>query len=133
VGSIVYLLDTTVFIDVSRGSQTVIDWLMARADEPETIATSVVAVAEYFSGLPRDKRDQAREYLSAFNVLPVTFEDAVRAGEIRWDCARKGITIAVADALHGAIAVRRGLTVVTSNPAHFPFAPTLDPRKGGRP
>ncbi|MFZ5923893.1 MAG: type II toxin-antitoxin system VapC family toxin [Bacillota bacterium] len=126
-----YLLDTTVFIDVSRGNQRVTDWLMSQAAEPETIATSVVVVAEYFSGLPRDKRDQARGYLSAFNVLPVTFEDAVRAGEIRWDYARKGIMIAVADALHGAVAVRRGLTVVTSNPAHFPFVPTLDPRKTG--
>ncbi|WP_080997185.1 type II toxin-antitoxin system VapC family toxin [Neomoorella thermoacetica] len=126
---VTYLLDTTVFIDVSRGNKAVIDWLISWADEPGVLATSTVVVAEYFSSLPIDKRNQAKDYLLAFNVLPVTFEDAVHAGEIRWDYARKGITLALADALHGAIAVRRGLTVVTSNPAHFPFVSTFNPRK----
>ncbi|HHV61447.1 MAG TPA: type II toxin-antitoxin system VapC family toxin [Firmicutes bacterium] len=126
---IAYLLDTTVFIDISRGNKAVIDWLTSWADEPDALATSVVVVAEYFSGLPPAKRNKARDYLSAFNVLPVTFEDAVYGGEVRWAYARKGISIAVADALHGAIAARKGLTVVTSNPVHFPFVPTLDPRK----
>jgi len=128
-----YLLDTTVFIDVSRGNKAVIDWLISLADDPEAIATSTVVVAEYFSGLPETKRNQAREYFTAFNILPVSFEDAVLAGEIRWDQARKGVTLSLADTLHGAIALRRGLTVVTSNPAHFPFVPTFNPRNGTAP
>ena len=126
---VTYLLDTTVFIDVSRGHRPVIKWLVSWRDEPEALATSVVAVAEYFYGLPVNKRQQAKEYLSAFNVLPVRFEDAVLAGEIRWDHARKGITLALTDTLHGAIAIRRGCAVATSNPLHFPFVTTFDPRQ----
>lgn len=93
------------------------------------MAGTTFAVAEYLSGVPAAKRSQAKDYLTAFSILPVTFEDAVQAGEIRWDYARKGLTIALADALHGSIALKRGLTAVTSNPAHFPFVPTFDPRK----
>lgn len=122
------LLDTTVFIDVSRGNQAVAAWLLSLGDEPDSLATSVIAVAEYLSGVPVVKRRQAMSYLQAFNVLPITFEDAALAGEMRWDYARKGVTLALTDALHGAVAVRKGLTVVTSNPAHFPSVPTLDPR-----
>ncbi|HHY98312.1 MAG TPA: type II toxin-antitoxin system VapC family toxin [Firmicutes bacterium] len=123
------MLDTTVLIDISRGNQQVTDWLLSLIDGEEDVATSVIVIAEYISGIPPDKKDRAKEYLSAFDILPITFEDATCAGGIRWEYARKGTMLALADALHGAIAMRKGLTVATSNPRHFPFVTTFDPRQ----
>lgn len=123
-----YLLDTTVFIDVSRGQAAVTDWLFSLVEEPDVLVTSAVVVAEYFSGIPVNKRDQAKEFLEVFDVLPVTFEDAAHAGRIRWEYARKGISLAIADVIIGATALERGFVLATSNPAHFPFVQTFDPR-----
>jgi len=123
-----YLLDTTVFIDVARRHPAVTKWLGSFADSPERLATSVISVAEFFTGLPPAQRAAARKYLRAFTVLPISFEDAVRAGEIRWEYRGQGVTLGLLDALQGALAERRNLTIATSNARHFPCVPTFDPR-----
>ena len=58
-------------------------------------------------------------------VLPFDAAAARRYGELRADLERQGTPIGEADLRIGAIALSRGLTVVTGNVRHFQRIPDL--------
>ncbi|MDP2953839.1 MAG: PIN domain-containing protein [Chloroflexota bacterium] len=58
-------------------------------------------------------------------VLPFDVAAAMRYGEVRAELERHGILLGDADLRIGAIALARGLTVVTGNVQHFQRIPGL--------
>jgi predicted nucleic acid-binding protein len=116
-----YLLDTTVLVDYFRGRQHADTFLEHAVSEGHALALCSISVAELFSGLPERQRPPARELIDSVNYLEVPPEVAQLAGTIRFDAARKGITIHLPDAIVAAVAIANNATLVTANVRHFPM------------
>ena len=94
--------------------------------------TSSITLGEMVYGAYR-----LREYTSLFlerldrvllpnlSVLPFDVAAAHRYGEVRAELERRGMSLGEADLRIGAIALSRGLTVVTGNVRHFERIPDL--------
>ena len=65
------------------------------------------------------------EVLSRVTILDFSLSEAVVAGDIFADLARRGVLIGVEDVLIGATALVREYTVVTGNVRHFERIPDL--------
>lgn len=68
------------------------------------------------------REDRVQEFLGRlpdFEILPLDTEAAVQAGRIEADLARHGTPIGRADPMIAAIAVVRGLPLVTGNTDHY--------------
>ena len=93
--------------------------------------TSSITVGEMVFGAHRSPR---REYLlrqleellwPTLRILPFDHAAAETYGRIRADLERAGTPLAEPDLRIGAIALTRGLTLVTGNTRHFSRIPSL--------
>lgn len=116
-----YLVDTNIISELSRPvpNAGVLQW----AERVEWHSISVISVEEIWFGVAR--RPTARlhawmeSYLPRHDILPVTGTIARRAGELRGELSRRGITRPQADMLIAATAQIHGLTLVTRNTRDF--------------
>ncbi len=115
-----YLLDTSTLIDFSKGREPTHSRLLALIDAG-TVAICAVNIAEFYAGLPPEKRPQWRQFLATLAYLVITREAAERAGSYRYDLARQGRTLALADALLAAVAEEYGAVLITENVKDFPM------------
>ena len=128
-----YLLDTDILSNLMRRSPS--GALMARLSRvpPEHQFTSSITLGELMYGAHRlTERTgillQKIEDLLLPNlpVLPFDTAAARRYGEIRAGLERLGTPIGDADVRIAAIAISRGLKVVTANERHFRRVPGLE-------
>lgn len=119
-----YLVDTNILIDYWRNAPDVADALETLEREAHGgLAVSIITVAESFSGTStRDAntRDIIETVLKRMTILDITYDIAVRAGEIRRDH-----DIDIPDALIAATAIAHNCTLVTRNTKHFQYVPDL--------
>ncbi|MEM1570318.1 MAG: type II toxin-antitoxin system VapC family toxin [Candidatus Bathyarchaeia archaeon] len=95
----------------------------------EAVGLSVVSVEEYLSGvyyLYWENRDvlkkklaSAERDLSAFELIPITREIAVKAAEVDADLIKRGEVLSLADVLIVATAINHNLVLLTRNIEHF--------------
>ena len=125
-----FLLDTNVVSETvrSRPAPEVLDWLAAQM--PEDLFLTSIGVGELLRGA-RKLHDPARRLhfenwievrLTAQfegRILPFDLPAARIWGALVGDGDRNGRPLAVLDAQIGAIAIHRGLTVVTRNVKDF--------------
>ena len=64
---------------------------------------------------------QVEQFVSMLRWYPANPAIARRAGRLRSDYARKGVTLGLADVLIAATALEHGLTLLTANRKHFPM------------
>jgi predicted nucleic acid-binding protein len=135
-----YLLDTTVLIDVVRGFTPTVRWLLTTS--AAEVHVSAITIGELHHGAwlrhPRDSRSRDAELrrfeagplqLLSDRVLAFDHAAALIWGRLLGEGASAGRAPPKGDAQIAAIALCRGLTVATSNIAHFaPLCPTIDPR-----
>ncbi len=81
------------------------------------------------AGVPPALRALRREQLASYDFEALGFEAAALAGEAYLDLSASGRRVPVPDLLRGAQARILGLTLATSNPAHFPGLEVEDPRR----
>jgi predicted nucleic acid-binding protein len=67
------------------------------------------------------EEERTMTLLSSLGNLPVDVASADQAGRWIYAYARKGIQLSVPDAMIGATAMTRGLTLITTNARHFPM------------
>lgn len=104
---------------------------MARV-QPEDQFTSSVTLGELLYGAHRSSRTEAllqrieETLVAELPVLPFDAAAARRYGELRAELERRGTPIGDADTRVAAIALSRGLAVMTGNERHFRQVPDLE-------
>lgn len=112
------LLDTDVLIDYLRGQAEAVAYLERLTT---ALLISALTVAELYAGV-RDGEERTRldAFISAFEIVPIDAEIAVRGGLYRRDYG-KSHGVGLADALIAATAMGKQVTLVTLNKKHFPM------------
>src|SRR5215212_8923864 len=120
-----YLLDTDILSNLmKRAPESALVARLARVP-PEDKLTSSVALGELLYGAHRSSRTAAllerieETLLAELPILPFDAAAARRYGELRAELERRGTLIGDADTRVAAIALSRGLMVVTGNERHF--------------
>lgn len=117
----VFLLDTSVIVDAlngKRGRETRLFDLLAAG---HLLASCAVTTAEVYAGMRPSEEHLTSAFLSSLRYYDAPFEVARLAGRFRYDWARKGKTLSLADTLIAATALHYDLTLITDNVRHFPM------------
>lgn len=120
-----FLLDTTVLIDVLRGSIDAAARIRALRRNGDTSYVCAINAEEIARGLRPSEEPAAEQLLAGFRVASLGTAEGWVAGEWRRQFAARGQTLAQADCLIAAAAVGIGASLATGNPRHFPM-PELD-------
>jgi predicted nucleic acid-binding protein len=132
-----FLADTNVVSELTKAapSPAVVRWMETNDAE---VGLSWIAAAELRSGvlsLPEGKRrdslqDDVEQLIADYyddDGLRLTIATANRYAELVASRKRSGIHCSFADTVTAAVALERGLTVVTRNIKDFPDVPTVNP------
>jgi predicted nucleic acid-binding protein len=117
-----YLLDTSVIIEWLKNSPGAEDILLGLAEGGDRLAVCCVSVSEVCAGLHEREQDVFESLLTGMDYWDITPAAARRAGQIRFDWARRGRQISTPDALQAALAMERDEFFVTTNVKDFPMA-----------
>ncbi len=122
------LLDTSVLIDVLRGSETAVDWLTGLDEVP---FCSEVTRAEVLRGVRSAERGATERLLQAMRWVSIDEQVSRTAGELGRESRRGHADLDVADLLIAATALIADAQVATANVRHFPMFPGLEPPYAG--
>jgi predicted nucleic acid-binding protein len=111
------VLDTTVLIDVLRGHQDAVDYVVALEEVP---ACSEITRVEVLQGLPSEERRAAEQLFQRLRLVAVDEAIARTAGDIGRQLRRSHIGVGVAELIIGATAMQLDLPLATTNIRHFP-------------
>jgi tRNA(fMet)-specific endonuclease VapC len=126
-----YLLDTDT---VSNPLKKIPSLLLLRrlaVVPPEAQFTSTITVGEMIYGAYRSPRPEyflerlEKEVWPNLQILPFDTDAAMVYGRVRRELERHGTPVAEPDLRIAAIALARGLTLVTGNVRHFSVVPGL--------
>ena len=128
----VYLLDTTVLIDLLRQKTEAWDFISNNSNNK--FLTSSICEAEVWEGVFREKgsnfetRKKALEDLleSLFKIIPFDSEQAQIAGRVRAGLSAKGDLTGDIDILIAASAMANDAILLTKNIKHFSRIPGLE-------
>lgn len=112
------LLDTTVLIDILRGSSGAIDRVRRLGTQP---LVSAISIEEVRAGMRDHERDRTFALLDMLRIVPVGREEALLSGTWRREFAAVGRSLPRSDALIAACAVTQGASVATANVKDFPM------------
>ena len=118
------VIDTTVPIDILRGSEAAIAWISSL--DRRLVASEVTRV-ELLRGLRSHERAHAERLFAAFRWVGVTESIARRAGELGRTWRRSHRDIATIDLIIASTALELGARLATANVSHFPMFPDLAP------
>lgn len=116
------LLDTSVLIDVLRARNRRRQQLGDLIRAGHALTTSVVNVAELFSGMRLGEEGAAEAFLGQLDCFDLTSADARLAGKLKSHWSRKGRTLALPDAIVAAIAIENQCSLFTDNHKDFPMS-----------
>lgn len=113
-----YVVDTSVLVDVLRGSRPAAAWLGTLDEVP---ACSEVSRTEILRGVRSAERTATERLLQALRWIPVDEAVSRRAGELGRKHRRSHTGLATADLLIAATAQLLGADLATGNVRHFPM------------
>lgn len=115
------LLDTSVLIDVLRSRNRRREQLTVLAKAGHTLVTTVLNVAELYSGMKQGEEVVTESFLSGLHCLDLTGTAARFAGKLKSDWSQKGRTLTLADTIIAAIAIENRCQLFTDNLRDFPM------------
>lgn len=83
------------------------------------LATAAINVAEVYAGMRAGEEAKTQRLLSNLDCYPLTADVARRAGTLKYESARKGQTLSLADMIVAATALEHGLALMTDNHKDF--------------
>ncbi len=116
-----YLADTNILINAlnrKRGHRELLNQFVSQGHR---LGCCTVVLAELFSGIQRADLAKVEQFVSMLTWYAATPAIARRAGQLRFDYARKGVSLSLPDMLIAATALEHGLTLITENRKHFPM------------
>ncbi len=118
------VIDTTVIVDILRGSPAAMAWVTA---VDRRLVASEVTRVEILRGLRSSERGAAERAFAGVRWTAVNESIARRAGELGRQWRRSHGSIGVADLLIAATAIEFEAELATSKVRHFPMFPELRP------
>lgn len=115
-----FLLDTTALIDFSKGREPAKSKVLEMIESSE-VGVCAINVAEFYTGLPLEKRKVWEEFFNSLLYWNIDLETAKLAGCFRSDFAKKGQPLTTTDTLVAATAKQEKATLVTSNIKDYPM------------
>lgn len=124
-----YFLDTNICIYLMKNSYPLLTEKVLSCD-PSGLAISSITVFELEYGAEKSNwgeknRHKLAMFLSPFNILQFTCDDAVAAGRLRGYLEKQGTPIGPYDVQIAAQGLSRNITVVTHNIGEFSRVPGL--------
>jgi predicted nucleic acid-binding protein len=116
----ILLLDSTVIVDVLRGSNQRRRKLAVLVEHGHLLATSSLNIAEIYAGMRSGEEPRATAFLDSLRCFPITKPIARLAGTLKMQWAAKGHTLSIDDMFVAATALEHDLPLVTDNRKHFP-------------
>lgn len=116
------LLDTSFLIDVltdRRGRSGLMENLLL---EGHMLACCAITVAEIYTGLRPAEAPHTEALLRQLTWIPIRWEAARLAGQLKQDWARKGHILTLTDTTIAAVCLTEEITLVTDNRKHFPMS-----------
>jgi predicted nucleic acid-binding protein len=117
----VFLPDTNVLVDALNGKRGRREWLGDLVLQGQRLACCAITVAEIYAGMRPHEAPQTDQFLSSLVWYDTSRGIARRAGQLRFEYGRQGITLSLPDMLIAATALEYGLTLITDNQKHFPI------------
>jgi len=117
----VFFPDTNILVDALNGKRGRREWLRDLVLQGHRLACCAVTLAEVYAGMWPHEAPRTDEFLSAFVWYGSSPGIARRAGRLRFEYARQGMTLSLADTLIAATALEHSLTLITENRKHFPM------------
>jgi len=118
------LLDTSVLIDVLRGSEAAAHWLEALNEVP---SCSELTRAEVLRGVRSAERSRTERLLGSLRWVPVDELVSRRAGELGRRYRRSHPGLSIVDFVIAATAQLLDAEIATANVRHYPMFPELAP------
>ncbi len=115
------LLDTSILIDVLRLRNQRREFLAELVRGGHTLSTTTLNIAEIYAGMRPAEEDRTEALLSGLESYELSGSSTRLAGRLKNTWARKGHTLALADAIVAATAIERGCTLLTDNRKDFPM------------
>jgi predicted nucleic acid-binding protein len=85
------------------------------------LACCSINVTEVYAGMRPPEEVRTTALLKSLKFYPVTWDIARLAGELKYDHARKGISLATTDVTIAAVAIYHQLPLITDNTKHYPM------------
>jgi predicted nucleic acid-binding protein len=120
----VVLLDTSVLVDVLRGSQPAVEWLSALGEVP---ACSELTRTEVLRGVRSPERSRTERLLSSLRWIAVDEPISRRGGELGRRYRRSHPGLSIVDFLIAATAELLDAELATANVRHYPMFAELTP------
>lgn len=115
------LLDTSVLIDTLRSRKDRRRLLAELVRTGHSLHISALNVAEVSAGVRKGEELATESFLRAFGCYDINFRIGKKSGELRNEWARKGRTLALADAIIAASAIEHHCILMTDNQKDFPM------------
>ncbi len=115
------LLDTSILIDVLRLRNQRREWLAELARGGHIFSTTTLNIAEIYAGMRPAEEGRTEALLSGLESYELSGSSARLAGKLKNAWARKGHTLALADAIVAATAIERRCALLTDNGKDFPM------------
>jgi len=117
-----FLLDTSVIVDALNGKCNRKHQLGQLLSQGDVLACCSINIAEVYAGMRPHEAASTDSFLRSLAYYEITWESARRAGELRYQYARLGRTLSLADTLIAAVALLHDLVLITDNVKDYPMA-----------
>ena len=119
-----FIADTDVLIDFLRGAGQA-ERVHIELDTGRLCTTAVTAFELWAGARSPQQVAVVETLLGALTILPLDVSGARRAGEVRRELERTGISIGMADSLIAGITLEHGAILITRNRKHYQRVPGL--------
>jgi predicted nucleic acid-binding protein len=117
----IYLLDTSVIIDVLNQKRGRWQLLASLVEAGDTLACSVVTLTEIYAGVRPKEVAFTERFLEGLEHYDVDSHLARYAGLLKNEWSQKGRTLGVVDLIIAATALAHHLLLMTDNRKDFPM------------
>jgi predicted nucleic acid-binding protein len=116
-----YLLDTDIIIDVLNGKKDRPNLLRGLLAEGHLLACCSISITEVYAGLRSGEEQKTSNFLHSLKYYSIDFAAAHLAGTLKYEYAKQGKSLNIADITIAAVALQHDLPLITGNKKDFPM------------